>query len=191
MTTAQQAPDRHDRILDAVLALLADHGIAGVSIRAVARHAGVAVGLVGYHYQDKTGLITAALHHIEEQDLLLVNPDPDLPPQDRLRTALHNAADPRFLTTAYLSLRLQLWSLAQTHPHYADINTRAQKRYRDGLATLLQAARPDLTPAETERRATDIDVVQNGIWLTALLGLDPPAIRRNVARCEELAFAPA
>ena len=39
--------DRDERILDAVLRLLAHHGISGVSIRAVGREAGVAPGLVG------------------------------------------------------------------------------------------------------------------------------------------------
>jgi AcrR family transcriptional regulator len=56
--------DRSERILDAVVALLARHGIAGVSIRAVAREAGVASGLVGYYFEDKTELIRAALRRI-------------------------------------------------------------------------------------------------------------------------------
>jgi hypothetical protein len=32
--------------------------------------------------------------------------------------------------------------------------------------------------------------VQNGMWLTALLGLDRASLRRAVARCEEIALAP-
>jgi TetR/AcrR family transcriptional regulator, cholesterol catabolism regulator len=179
--TSDDQTVRQGRILDAVLTLLAAHGVSGVSIRAVAREAGVALGLVGYHYRDKAGLI-------EDQDLALVAPEPTLAPEDQLHAALRRVADPRFLTTPYLSLRLQLWSLAQAHPDFARINTRAQKRYRAALAALIRAARPELSRAEANRRAADIDVVQNGIWLTALLGLDKAAIRRNVARCEEIAF---
>lgn len=186
--TIEAAVDRDERILDAVLALLSEHGISGVSMRAVAREAGVALGLVGYYYADKAGLIRAALLRIEEQDLALVAPDPSLPPEARLREALRRVADPRFLTTEHLSLRLQLWALAQAHPDYAEINARAQKRYRAGLAGLIRAARPDLSRAEANRRAADVDVVQNGIWLTALLGLDHASIRRSLARCEELAL---
>lgn len=186
---AAEKVDRHERILDAVLVLLSRHGISGVSIRAVAREAGVALGLVGYYYEDKAGLIRAALRRVEEHDVALVAPDPALPPEARLRAALRRVADPGFLTTEYLSLRLQLWALAQAHPDFAEINARAQRRYRAGLATLIRSARPDLSRAEANRRAADVDVVQNGIWLTALLGLDRASIRRSVARCEELAFA--
>jgi AcrR family transcriptional regulator len=182
-------PGRQARILDAVLTLLAQQGISGVSIRAVAREAGVAVGLVGYYYADKTSLIRAALQRIEADDLALVAPDPDQAPEARLRAALRRVAAPEFLTTEYLSRRLQLWALAQAHADFAEINTGAQKRYRAGLAALIRAARPDLAAAEARRRAADIDVLQNGIWLTALLGLDQASIRRNVARCEEVAFA--
>jgi AcrR family transcriptional regulator len=187
----EERADRQERILDAVLALLSEHGISGVSIRAVAREAGVALGLVGYHYGDKTTLISAALRRIEEQDLALVAPDPGLSPEARLREALRGVADPALLTTPYLALRLQLWALAPAHPDFAEVNARAQKRYRAGLAALIRAARPDLSRAEANRRAADIDVVQNGIWLTALLGLDRASIRRSVARCEELALAPS
>lgn len=182
--------DRQERILDAVLRLLSQHGISGVSMRAVAREAGVALGLVNYYYEDKIGLIRAALHRIEEQDVALVEPDPALSPEDRLRAALGRVAAPEFLTTEYLSLRLQLWALAQAHEDFAQINTTAQKRYRAGLAQLIRGARPDLSRRECNQRAADIDVVQNGMWLTGLLGLDRGALRRAVTRCEEIALAP-
>jgi AcrR family transcriptional regulator len=182
--------DRQARILEAALALLARHGISGVSMRAVAREANVALGLVNYHYTDKTSLIAAALRRIEEQDILIVEPDPLLLPEERVRAALRRVGDPEFLTTEYLSLRLQLWALAQADEAFAHINTAAQERYRAGLASLIHSARPALTRAECDERAADIDILQNGMWLTALLGLDRASISRSIARTEEIALAP-
>ena len=186
--SAEPPKDRQERILDAVLELLAERGISGVSMRSVAREAGVAVGLMNYHYTDKTGLIRAALLRIGEQDVELVRGDPERSPEDRLRDVLRRVVEPHFLTTRYLALRLQLWSLAQVHEEYAEINAAAQQRYRSALAELIRAARPDLTAADCAERADDIDVVQNGIWLTALLGLDEASLSRSVARCEDIAL---
>lgn len=190
METSAPGKDRQERILDAVVELLSHGGISSVSMRAVAREAGVSLGLVNYHYADKASLIAAALRGVEEQDLAIVAPDPDLPPEERLRAALARVAAPEYLTTEYLSLRLQLWSLAQAHEDFEQINTEAQKRYRAGLAALIRAARPELSRGECARRAADIDVVQNGLWLTALLGLDRASVKRSVVRCEEIALAP-
>ena len=78
--------------------------------------------------------------------------------------------------------------LAQVNDEFAEINSTAQGRYRAGLATLIHAARPGLTKSECGRRAADIDVLQNGVWLTSLLGLDRSSIRRSVARSEEIAL---
>jgi AcrR family transcriptional regulator len=182
-------PDRQQRILDAVLTLLSQEGIAGVSMRAVAREAGVSLGLLHYYYEDKLGLIRAALHRIEEQDLAIVGPDDTLAPRERLQIALRRIRAPELLTTEYLSLRLQLWSLAQVHEDYERINSAAQERYRKALAELIKSARPDLTTRECNNRAADIDVIQNGMWLTALLGLDSASLNRAATRCEEIAFA--
>jgi AcrR family transcriptional regulator len=181
--------DRQGRILEAALELLSRHGISGVNIRAVAKEAGVSLGLVNYHYEDKMSLIRAALHRIEEDDLALVEPDLSLAPVARLRKALRRIADPEFLTTEYLTLRLQLWSLAQANDEFRQINAAAWERYRDGLAELIGAARPALSSSECRKRAADIIVLQNGLWLTTLLGLDKAAIRRSVARSEEIALA--
>lgn len=159
-------------------------------MRSVAREANVSLGLLNYYYTDKTGLIRAALLRIESQDLELVAGNSDLEPEQRLRDVLQRVVAKEFLTTDYLSLRLQLWSLAQAHEDFAEINTNAQQRYRSSLADLIKAARPELHRRECAKRAADIDVIQNGLWLTALLGLDQPSMRRSVARCHDIAFAP-
>lgn len=190
MTRSGDGPvDREALILEAVLRLLGERGISGVNMRAVAREANVAVGLVHYYYVDKARLIAAALLRVEEHDLALVEPDLSLEPEQRVRLALRRVADREFLTTEYLSLRLQLWALAQADVAFAEINARAQKRYRAGLAALIRAARPGLSRAECNKRATDIDILQNGMWLTALLGLGRDPIRRTVARTEEIALS--
>ncbi|HET8987197.1 MAG TPA: TetR/AcrR family transcriptional regulator [Humibacillus sp.] len=186
--SAEPERDRQQRILDAVLSLLSQRGIAGVSMRTVAKEAGVSLGLLNYHYEDKVGLIRAALRRIEAHDIELLRSDPALPPEERLRVALRRVVSPEFLTTDYLSLRLQLWSLGQAHEDFAEINTAAQQRYRGSLADLIKDARPELPRRECNKRAADIDVIQNGLWLTALLGLDKPSLRRSVARCEAIAF---
>jgi len=175
---------------EAALDLLSRHGISGVSMRAVAREAGVALGLVNYYFDDKMSLIRAALHSVDEHDLGLVAPDPSLTPEEQLRKALHRVAGADLLTTRYLSLRLHLWALAQAHEDFARINAAAFDRYLDGLAALVSTAHPALPLKECRDRAADIVVVQNGMWLTALLGIDKAAIQRSIARTEQIAFAP-
>lgn len=182
--------DRQTRILDAAMDLLSRHGISGVSMRAVAREAGVALGLVNYYYDDKTTLIRAALRRVDEHDVALVAPDPSLAPDEQLRKALRRVAGADLLTTRYLSLRLHLWALAQADEDYAQINAAAFDRYIDGLAALVSSANTGLPWEACRERAADIVVIQNGVWLTALLGVDKASIERNIARTEEIAFAP-
>jgi AcrR family transcriptional regulator len=183
--------DRQSRILEAALDLLSRHGISGVSMRAVAREAGVARGLVNYYYDDKTSLIRAALRRVDEHDLLLVAQEPSLSADEQLRKALRRVAGADLLTTRYLSLRLHLWALAQADEDYAQINAAAFDRYIDGLAALVSNARPALSWEACRERASDIVVIQNGMWLTSLLGVDKESIKRSIARTEEIAFAPA
>lgn len=188
MNSGEQV-DRQSRILEAALGLLSRHGISGVNMRAVAREAGVALGLVNYYYEDKSSLIRAALHRMDERDLKLVASDPGSPPDEQLKKALRSVADPEFLTTQYLSLRLHLWALAQANEDFALINAAAFERYLEGLSRLIGNAKPELSYDECRERAADIVVVQNGMWLTTLLGIDKEAIQRSLARTEEIAFA--
>ena len=188
--TAGTSATKQQQILDAVLAVLARDGISGVSMRAVARQAGVALGLMNYYFADKTSLIAAALRRLGDQDAQLVEPQEGLPPREQLVRSLHRVVGDEFLSGDYLALRLQLWALAPVDPLFASINQEAQERYRDGLAQLVALASPHLAPEEAAQRAADILVVQNGLWLTSMLIADRDAIDRSVRRCEEIALAP-
>lgn len=180
--------DRRELILTATLALLSERGISGISMRAVAQQAGVSLGLVNYHFEDKHSLIRATLMRIEKEDLTLVTPRKNVSAHKALQDSLSSILAPRFLNTEYLSLRLQLWSLAQVDHEFADINAGAQARYREGLTTLISKALPDLSLKECKRRAAEIDIIQNGIWLTALLQIDKASLRRSVELCHKIAF---
>ena len=186
MPTTERATDEH--ILDATLTVLAREGIAGVSMRAVAREAGVAVGLANYHFDSKTELISAALRRIGDKDMDLVTAPEGMDPGSALRHCLRLAVDPAFLTPAYLSLRLQLWSLAGVDDTFAAINQAAQRRYLDALAELIGAARPELQRHDVDERAADILIEQNGVWLTAILITDAAAVDRALDRCDQIAF---
>ncbi len=185
---AVERRDREADILDAALVVLGRDGIGGVSMRAVAREAGVSLGLANYYFSDKTSLVSAALRRIGEQDLEIVTAHADVEPVERLRRVLRRPGDAEFLDPAYLSLRLQLWSLASVDSAYATINQAAQRRYLDGLIELIEAAIPNIDRAEAARRAGEILVVQNGVWLTAAIIDDRDALARSLERCEAIAF---
>ncbi|MEM8705953.1 MAG: TetR family transcriptional regulator [Actinomycetota bacterium] len=182
------AADKRELILEAALAVLGRDGISGVTMRAVAREADVALGLATYHFDDKAGLVAAALERIADGDARLVAAGDHTDPADALRTALRGIADPELLSLEYLALRLQLWSLAGVDERYAEINQAAQRRYLAGLIDLLRAARPDLDDDGIERRANDILIVQNGVWLTSVLIPDPGTVARSIEHTERIAF---
>jgi AcrR family transcriptional regulator len=176
------------QILDGVLRVLARKGISGVSMRAVAREAEVAVGLMNYYFDDKQAMIAAALERIGEQDVAMVEHDDETEPEDALRVALGRVGDSDLLNVDYLGLRLQLWSLAAVDERYAEINHKAQLRYLDGLRALLSAARPDIDEATVAAKAAEILVTQNGMWLTTILIDDADLRAQALMRCERIAF---
>ncbi|MFI7498445.1 TetR/AcrR family transcriptional regulator [Streptomyces sp. NPDC049687] len=78
------------RLLDAAARLIAEHGVAGVTMEAVAAAANVGKGTVFRRFGDRTGLLTALLDHSEQkmQAAFLSGPPPlgpGAPPVERLR----------------------------------------------------------------------------------------------------------
>ena len=64
---SEEQSQRRARILVAVMDLVASRGPDGVTLREVARQAGVSLGLVSYHYKTRSKLFRATLDWIVEQ----------------------------------------------------------------------------------------------------------------------------
>lgn len=58
--------DARERILDACERTIAESGLRGFRMTAVAREAGVSIGLLSYHFGDRDGLLQAALDRVNE-----------------------------------------------------------------------------------------------------------------------------
>ena len=74
-------PDRRDRVVDAALDVIADHGLAGLTARRVASAAAVPLGSVSYHFDGLAGLVREAFtRHAESMAVVFrahFSPVPD------------------------------------------------------------------------------------------------------------------
>jgi AcrR family transcriptional regulator len=59
--------DRKRTILDAAISVIARKGVRGLRVEEVAERAGVAVSLLYYHFDNRSGLIRATLKHANER----------------------------------------------------------------------------------------------------------------------------
>jgi TetR/AcrR family transcriptional regulator, transcriptional repressor of bet genes len=62
-----RSPRPGGAVLDAAVAVIAEQGLAGTSIRGVAARAGVSIGAVQHHFPSKDALLAAAMGWIEER----------------------------------------------------------------------------------------------------------------------------
>ncbi|MDO5114603.1 MAG: TetR/AcrR family transcriptional regulator [Synergistaceae bacterium] len=62
----RQDGETSKKILDAARGLIAEKGYANVSMRDVAREAGVALSQINYHYKSKDGLFIALIREVKE-----------------------------------------------------------------------------------------------------------------------------
>jgi AcrR family transcriptional regulator len=81
-------PARREELLAIGRKLFAHHAYDDVSIDEIAAAAGVAKGLVYYYFKSKRGLYLATIAAEAEELLALAQPDPALPPAERLRRTL-------------------------------------------------------------------------------------------------------
>jgi AcrR family transcriptional regulator len=91
--TSERAGERRLELIAAALEVFGDRDYDDVSVDEVAEAAGVSHGLVFQYFGSKKGLYIACLEPLIETFRARIEPDPDLPPVERLRDGLRNFAD--------------------------------------------------------------------------------------------------
>ena len=154
------------RLLEAATRLIAEHGVAGVTMEAVAAEAGVGKGTVFRRFGDRTGLLTALLDHSArtlQADFLGGPPPlgPGAPPVERLRAF---GVAVLYRTAEQLDLRLAAQSEPTrrfSHPSVQALHTH--------VTVLLRQILPD---ADCELLAQ-----------TLMASLDPALINHLTRQC--------
>ncbi|RFU86363.1 TetR/AcrR family transcriptional regulator [Streptomyces triticagri] len=116
VTPADRAPkqDRsratRQRLLEAAVCCLAEHGWAGSTVSAVAERAGVSRGAAQHHFPTREDLFTAAVEYVAEQRSQALR---ELPVQGRA-AVVHALVD--LYTGPFFRAALQLWVAASNEP---------------------------------------------------------------------------
>lgn len=177
--------DTQEQILDAALACIARDGLESTSLRDVAREADVSLGLLGYHFDDRKTLLVAAFELATDRLLhqSLAALDGLVDPAERARAFILGAFDEAFLEPDYLALRVSLWAIARTDDLIARTEAKHYERYRLKMIDLLRDTHQLLSDEEIEDRATDIIVMQNGLWLDWARHRNRRDLERGLSRC--------
>jgi AcrR family transcriptional regulator len=110
-----------ERLLDAVIAYVADHGVADVSLRRLAAEIGTSHRMLIYHFGSKEGLLIEVIRAVEERQretLTDLDLDPSLSPTESLRRMWRVLSDPALWPNERLFFEVYGQAL-QARPHTA------------------------------------------------------------------------
>ncbi|MET3791451.1 TetR family transcriptional regulator C-terminal domain-containing protein [Aquamicrobium terrae] len=177
----RRAPDfdRRTDMVEATLDCIADLGIQGTTVRAVAARAGVSNGLIRHHFASKDNLIVAAYRRTIEMmtgPALAVLESEEGTPHDRLGRFIVASlggpvADPRMLS---------LWATFISQVHH---NPDLAREHRDGYLAYRRATETLIADAivaegralggpERERLGIAFNALIDGLWLEGCLSAE-------------------
>ena len=180
-------------ILDAVQAVIVRDGVRGASMRQVAQEADVSLGLLSYHFDDKSTLIEAAFERATS-DLLNASFEAIRgveDPEQRVIAFFRGSFADEFLNGDYLRLRISLWAVAITDDNIRAVDQRFYTRYCTALVDQLAAARPSLSAEQLSARASDAIAHVNGLWLDWARFANDDRLERGLRACEAALLADA
>jgi len=174
-------------MLDHVVDVISADGMAGLSIRAVAARAGVAIGTVQHWFPTKQAMLLAAMDRVAQiaeqaSDARLAQADPD----DRVRAVaqLLVPADPASpVSRVWVAFAAYAVADAEVRARYEQLWARTHA----GVVGLLAAAAPRAAASALDDAASELLALADGLTIAVLdePGRMPPAraaaiIRRRV-----------
>ncbi len=174
---ASRAGDGRQRLIEATLDRLAEHGNRGLSLRKIASAAGVTAPLVTHHFARKDQLLLAAYRHFRAhaRSMYLAaaeRAEPD--PVQRLAAFVGQLLQNNFANNRQ---RMKIWvgflDLVLADPEMAALQAESIDLYLEEFSrtvTRIYAERGEaLSAEEAYRHALGINAVLDGLWLECSL----------------------
>ncbi|WP_397448070.1 TetR/AcrR family transcriptional regulator [Pseudomonas sp. NA-150] len=161
--------ERRELLISAALKCLAEEGHAGISVRRIAKEAGVSVGLVNHHFGSIDVLIADAYQKLSlgMTNALQLEVDQAGNAAERMDAFLVGSFSPRVLDPSLLSVWVVFWSLVRHSPHVSNAHEQGYGAYRNLLERLLNelADEENFQINNASLAAIGLSAMLDGLWL--------------------------
>ncbi|MFX0545079.1 TetR family transcriptional regulator C-terminal domain-containing protein [Roseovarius sp. S1116L3] len=176
-------PDqRREAMIDAMLAIIAEDGIAAATTRAVAARAGVTPGLIRHYFESKDALLSAAYErHMDDLTRATCDAGQGGSAAARLAAFIEAGLCAPVVSAEAVSLWAGFLTHVQRSAEMHGVHARTYAAFRDHLQGLVaealaEAGRPAPAPV-LRRHAIACNAVIDGLWLEG--GMLPGAFASN------------
>jgi len=184
---ADIAAYRRKALIEAALAQITVHGIAGSTLERIAATAGVTHGLIRHYFRNKADLLAQALQTLidEFHEVLAADPgsaDPD--PAVRLRALVEVNFRPPVFQRERLAAWAAFWDAARVDAGIRAANRAFYAAYRRDVAALLAATGLGKDPRlDLEAAADGLIAIMDGVWLETTADPDSFDVDRARRAC--------
>lgn len=170
--------NRKKELIEATIAVIAEHGYHGTTVSRVAGSAMVSTGLMNFHFKTKDKLFEEVFKHLADEFMLVWHERVTSAPAEpwaRLQTMVETYFDRGIFTPAKLAVWFSFWSDPALRDKFRDAATAVERYYvreLEGQIYNLVIARPDDKPNAKKisvRVAAALSAMIDGFWLQALL----------------------
>ena len=168
----ETAEQRKEALIRATLALVAENGVRGATVRGIAERADVTQGLIRHYFSSKEDLIIAAYEHhmtaMTDQTFAFAAVV-DSSARDKLAALVRASLEPPVADPHAVALWASFLNKVQTDPHMKATHERTYAYFRDQLQELIRAALEEAGQPTPEARmrhlATACNGVIDGLWM--------------------------
>ncbi|MDM4722645.1 TetR/AcrR family transcriptional regulator [Micromonospora sp. WMMA1363] len=164
---------QQEQLSAATWSVLAEHGLAGLTLRAVAERAGCTTGMLLHTFVDKRALLAHAreLLHQRTGERADAAASASADPIEALRAVLLQAASITEEKREEARVWIGFLAAALADPVLAELHRRYNRSFVDRIGRLVAAACPDRAPAACAATATTLVALVEG--LNTLAAVDP------------------
>lgn len=170
--TRESAAQRKEALIRATLALVAEKGVRGATVRGIAERAEVTQGLIRHYFSSKEELVTAAFdYHMTLMTELTFAPAEELKgsARDRLRVFVQSSLTPPVVDPRSIALWASFLNKVQHDAQMKETHARTYIDFRDRLQELIRAALEEagiaVRPERLYQLATACNALIDGLWM--------------------------
>ncbi len=174
---------RRGQILRAAMSLVAEKGLAGLTIAALENRLAFSRGVITYHFRNKEEIVEALLESaIEEIDSAIFREASMHGSIEEKMRAVMKTTVAGFLEHREAALILfSFWGQISSNEHLAKLNARLYEKYREHSTMLLKAGEDEGKFKKTKREAMAALMVGMVIGIVTQVYFEPGAIDPDAA----------